>query len=367
MDSRERLLRFFAGEDIDRLPIWLLNPFHPLGCYADVYRNPAYAPVVARIEAGDCESFDRRGCERKLLYTASEDFFIGSAPAPRENLSNYQKIAYKGLLFEKYVERTPSGSRIKAYIEEPRDLYKLLDIPYVPIRPDLAPYRQEREEFGRRGLYMLDLGDPLGPIYNLMRVEDFAIATLTDYDIVIEFVDEMQRRVLDTYRYFLDNDIADCYFIVGCEFAGPPLISPAKFGEMSERYVKSICDLIRSYGKISIVHYHGFLKAVLPNFKNIGMDALHTIEAPPVGNCTLREAREALGDRTALIGNVQYDDLTRLPAGEIERQVREAAAEIGDGRLILSPTAGPYENTPNETLICNYLAFIDAGLKYGKR
>ena len=177
----------------------------------------------------------------------------------------------------------------------------------------------------------------------------------------------MQRRVLDTYRYFLDNDIADCYFIVGCEFAGPPLISPAKFGEMSERYVKSICDLIRSYGKISIVHYHGFLKAVLPNFKNIGMDALHTIEAPPVGNCTLREAREALGDRTALIGNVQYDDLTRLPAGEIERQVREAAAEIGDGRLILSPTAGPYENTPNETLICNYLAFIDAGLKYGKR
>lgn len=53
MDSRERLLRFFAGEDIDRLPIWLLNPFHPLGCYADVYRNPAYAPVVARIEAGE--------------------------------------------------------------------------------------------------------------------------------------------------------------------------------------------------------------------------------------------------------------------------------------------------------------------------
>lgn len=62
-----------------------------------------------------------------------------------------------------------------------------------------------------------------------------------------------------------------------------------------------------------------------------------------------------------------YADVYRLPAAEIEAQVKDAVSQIMDSRLILSPTAGPYEEHPNDTLIRNYLPFLDAGLKYGKR
>jgi uroporphyrinogen-III decarboxylase len=135
---------------------------------------------------------------------------------------------------------------------------------------------------------------------------------------------------------------------------------------MSARYVKGICDLIREYGKYSIVHYHGNLYRILDGIRAINPDGLHTIEAPPIGDCTLSQAREKLGKDTILIGNIQYDDLAHLEKHEIEELVRQAMDAGKSGKFILSPSAGPYENTISDKMIENYLAFIDAGIKYGK-
>ena len=164
----------------------------------------------------------------------------------------------------------------------------------------------------------------------------------------------------------MERNIGEVFFIVGAEFAGPPLVSPAKFSEMSARYVKGIVDLIREYGKWSIVHYHGNLYRILDGMKAIGPDGLHTVEAPPIGDCTISQAREVLGKETILIGNIQYDDLARREPAEIEAMVQAAVEEGRSGRFILSPTAGPYEQEIGEQQVGNYLAFIEAGIKYGK-
>ena len=63
---------------------------------------------------------------------------------------------------------------------------------------------------------------------------------------------------------------------------------------------------------------------------------------------------------------MQYDDLIRLPGDAIEEQVKDAFRQASSGKFILSPTAGPYEDTIAEHSVANYLRFIDAGLKYGK-
>ena len=36
LTSRDRLTRLFDGKEIDRVPIWLLAPYHRQGCYADI-------------------------------------------------------------------------------------------------------------------------------------------------------------------------------------------------------------------------------------------------------------------------------------------------------------------------------------------
>lgn len=367
LTSRDRLLRHFAGKPVDRFPIWLLFPWHNMPCYTDVWNNPCYQPIIKRILAGDVDSFDRRGVNRGIAYNANPDIKIEHVVRQQGRNIVHEDIMHtpKGT-FTKHISRGGDGADVKFYVDDPQQLYDLMSIPYVAPKPDIALLHKEREEFGDNGLFMMDAGDPLSVLYELMSATDFSMATATDYDVLLEYLDCMEGRVLELYRYLLENDAADCYFIVGAEFAGPPLVSPKRFTELSVRYVKKICDLIRSYGKISIVHYHGNLLSVREGMREIGPDGLHTVEQPPIGDCTLTQAREVLGKDTALIGPVQYDDLIRLPGDEIEEQVKDAFRQASDGKFILSPTAGPYEETISDHAVENYLRFIDAGLKYGK-
>ena len=362
LTSRQRLFRLFRGEEIDRIPIWLLAPYHHLDYYADIYDIPCYAPVVKEIETY-CDTFDRRRPDVGFCYNANKEILITPI---REKDRNGSQIRYHGQCLEKYVSRQDGYTQVKSYVTEPDQLLEILNVPYVTPAPDLEQFRKEKDELGERGLFMMDLGDPLEPLYHLCSAGDFSVWTLTDYDAILEFADEMYNRVYKLYRYFLENDVGDVFFIVGAEFAGPPLVSPSHFNEMCVRYVKGIVDLIRSYGKYSIVHYHGNLSQVLSGFRNIKPDGLHTIEAPPVGDCTISQAREALGKDMILIGNIQYDDIVRKTPQEIESMVQDAIREGKGGRFILSPTAGPYEKTIDEKTVANYVAFIRAGIKYGR-
>ena len=359
MTSRERLTRLFEGRDVDRVPIWLLFPWHCYSSYPNVQSIPDYAPILRRIEQGDVDSFDRRSADMGFCYNANPDIRIV------HNGPNDTIVYAPGLELRKYI-RTENGIvSVKYFVDDPDQLKDILRVPYIAPRPPLDKLREERAEFGSNGFFMMNLGDPLGPLYSLMSATDFSMATATDYDALLAFLDEIEHRVLDVYRYFLEADAADCYFVTGAEYAGPPMVSPAKFNEMSVRYVKKICDLIRSYSKWSIVHYHGNLFRVRDGIKQIGPDGLHTVEAPPIGDCTITQAREVL-DPTVLIGNIQYDDLIRLSEDEIEAQVIEALRQARGGRFILSPTAGPYEEHLDQHAVNNYLRLIDTGLAYGK-
>jgi hypothetical protein len=274
-------------------------------------------------------------------------------------------VSCRDLVMRRFTETTPGGKQIRHFVDDPLTLKEIAAIPYVFPEPDFTPFYRERDELGDKGLMMMDLGDPLVPLYNLASAEDFAVWTLTDYEAMLEFTDIMYERALALYKSCLENNVGDVFFIVGAEFAGPPLVSPVKFNELSVRYVKGIVDLIHSYGKFSILHYHGNLYRVLQGMKEINPDGLHTIEAPPVGDCTITQAREQLGNMI-LIGNIQYDDLRSRQPDELEAMVHDAIEEARGGRFILSPTAGPYEESLTDHQIKNYITFIEAGIKYGK-
>lgn len=364
LSSRERLTRLFAGQEIDRTPIWLLAPYHPVSFYADIYHLQSYEKLIPYIEKY-CDTFDRRPYPSGICFNANPELKQTFRTEKNDNgITEIGEITYKDFKLQKSIYRGKEGTRVKYYIEDIEDLEKLIDVPYVAPTPDLSSYEREKAELGDKGLMMADLGDPLGIFYHLMSAEDFSIYSLTDYETLLSLSDIVYKRTLDLYRYLLERDVCDVFFLVGAEFAGPPLVSPTKFNDLCVKYVKGIVDLIRSYGKKSILHYHGQLFDVLDGMKQINPDALHTIEAPPVGDCTITQAREKLGDMI-LIGNIQYDDLAHQNAEEIEQQVKQAIKDGGE-RFILSPTAGPYENSISNKMLENYITFIDTGIRYGQ-
>lgn len=361
LTSRQRLTRLFAGQPIDRVPIWLLSPWHPLEYYADIHHNPAYRRLIPAIQA-HCDIFDRRRPDLGFCYNADAQLCLSPI---REEQRSGTRMQAPGVCLEQYAALVRGRRELHSFVEDPALFDRLLQLPFTPVRPPLAGYRAEAAELGERGLMMMDLGDPLEVLYHLCSAQDFSLWSLTDYDTLLRFLDEMYRRVYGIYRYFLENGVGDVFFIVGAEFAGPPLVSPQKFNELSVRYVKGLVDLIRSYGKFSIVHYHGNLRMVLDGMAQIAPDGLHTVEEPPKGDCTLAQAREALGSRCVLIGNIQYDDLVHDSPDSIREKVRSVLRQTQGTPFILSPTAGPYEEAPTPRTIDNYLALIDAGVAFG--
>ena len=365
MTSKERLTRLFSQQEIDRTPIWLLFPYHRFDSYVDVYNIACYKPLLPYIDRY-CDTFDRRSYGRGIFcYNGNPEILTSGL---RENINgvftDIYEVRYKDLVMRKYIETAADGKRVRHFADDPALLERVAQIPYMPPAVDFSKYSIEKVELGERGLMMMDLGDPLCPLYNLVSAEDFAVWSITDYKAMLSFTDVMYQRVFDLYKTYLDAGIGDVFFLVGTEFAGPPLVSPGKFNELSVRYLKGIVDLIRSYGKFSIIHYHGNLFKILEGMKEIGPDGLHTIEAPPIGDCTIAQARERLGDMI-LIGNIQYDDLRRLEPDDVGRLSRQAIEESKGGRFILSPTAGPYEIFIPDKMVENYIAFVNAGIKFG--
>ena len=153
---------------------------------------------------------------------------------------------------------------------------------------------------------------------------------------------------------------------MGAEFVGPPLSSPKVFYDLTAKYIKGLVDLIREYGKKSMVHYHGQIREVLDSFAMVNPDAIHTIEAPPIGNCTLIQAREKLGKNVVLVGNIQYDDILRMTQQEMREHVCQLMSEGKTGDFILSPTAGPYEKVIDENMQKNYIEILKSGWEFGK-
>jgi len=371
MTARERLFAALRGEPTDRLPIWLLFPYHPLGCYGDVRNTACYLPIVEAAER--CAiTLDRRSLGVPLFTDAvkqwREDVADGDARVIREVLE------YKGKRLVAETRYEPRRTMVKKMLsdDESLDIYCSLPMNFErraveqALDQRIPQYVTEREEFPRDfGSMMLALGEPIGRIQQSANLEAFAIWSLTRSDQVEDFLRRVQRQYREVYRYCIERDLADVFFMVGSELAAPPVVSRDTFQRWIVPFAQELIEMVHRRGKSVIQHFHGQIREILPDFLTMGADALHTIEAPPVGNCTMTQAYDVVGDALTLIGNIQYDCFRAHTPAEMRETVHALIDECRGKRFILSPTAGPYEAEIPQRMVDNYLAFIEAGWECG--
>ncbi len=376
--ARDRLFAALEGRPTDHVPVWLLFPYHPTSYYVDVRSLPAYRPVF---EASKQYAFmlNRRSLGGPM-YTEEVDSRHETVTEDGWDVDR-SWLEYRGQRLTSEVKRRGNDTAVKKMLETDEDLELYCQLP-IETRPErLIPaleqqtprYLQEKDEFPSEfGAMMLDNGEPVGPLYHNSNLESYAIWSLTHDDLVMDLLTRLQERLRIVYRYCLEHDLADVYFLVGSELAAPPLVSRTTFQRWIVPYAKELIAMIRSYGKKSIQHFHGQIRDLLPDFLEMRPDGLHTIEAPPVGNCTLDEAFEVTGNQITLIGNIQYDDLHKLSEQEMAVAVNAVLNEARGRRFILSPTAGPFDPDVSEQLIRNYhvlmrTAWTRTGIDHSER
>jgi len=155
---------------------------------------------------------------------------------------------------------------------------------------------------------------------------------------------------------------ADCVGIQG-HMAGGRTTGTDFFREFVQPYEKQVIDAIHEAGGFSVYHNCGFARALYDNYRELGMSVWETVSEPPRGDNCLAEAKQLLGDRICLLGNLdQVDFLKRATPAELGVRTREIVrAGKPGGRYIFSTSDYLEKGTPRENVVAMIEAARDEG------
>ena len=81
-----------------------------------------------------------------------------------------------------------------------------------------------------------------------------------------------------------------------------PFFSPDKFDELIVPFLKRVIDGYRELGYYTIKHTDGNIMPIAKQMADCGPDAFHSLD--PQGGVSIPELRKIIGDKIALVGNV---------------------------------------------------------------
>jgi len=361
--NRERLMRIYRGEASDRpaVVLWSARPGQDL-------LHPAYAPVR-----------DAAVAQTDLVLSAGAPFdLLWGADGPRITTDEHPTDSPEWVDRVTTVE-TPAGRlrsvfrastcgkpgyRVEHLVKKPADLDRLLSVPYRPHPFDASRYRAADRLVGDRGIARFGLDHAMYGLQRQIGSENFALWSIDHRDALHAVMAAYGRRILDHAKAALADGIRGAFGWVGPELCIPPLMSVADFDDFVTRHDRPVIDAIHEGGGRVWVHCHGRMGPVLERFRDMGVDVLNPLEPPPMGDVTLPEAFDRVGDSMALEGNIETHDLMTLPADRM-RQLVIDTLECGRGRrFILCPSSGYMEDPdPSPRYIENELIFVNEGVR----
>jgi len=366
MTRRERYIRLFKGEEVDRpaIKLWSLTHGQPL-------LHPDYRPVYELgvrtadlYDGGACPfdcvfgfGHDRIRRERRQISEDwdEETLTLDTGGKPLTRVNRLSRAGKPGYTMERFVK-------------DENDLRAILDMPYAPYPADLSQYARAVERVGDDGVAMYGLTHPAYEMYELMGSETLALLTVESHGLLEQTVELYSSRLLAHVKNLIDAGLPRLYDFLACGWVGPelfipPLLSPADFDCFCFKPDKKLIDLIHDAGGYVWVHCHGKVRGFIGRFVEMGCDMLNPIEPPPMGDITLREAFAMVDGKMALEGNIQIGDVMTASADEIRHLVDRALDEC-ENRFVLGLTAGYMEvPEPPAVLIDNLMLFLTYGLE----
>jgi len=356
MKSKERLISELMLEEADTVPVSIrLNPntSHMLG------------DTFFRWALKHTDSIFRLGLGEGIFYSSKTRYHVQRLKVNKEQL--IQKITIetpKGpLTCLTRITKWGSDWTIKPFIENENDIEKFLSIPDESFKPDIHTYLKLKRSVNNYCLIFITLSDAIGVVASLFKLNTFLKYCLTRLDLIKEMVYSVAGRIESYIEYLLAKGVGPVYEIFGPEYVSQTFLRPEYFKELVLGVDRKLVKLIHEYGYLVGMHCHGRIRSVLNDIANTGFDALHPIEEPPRGDITLSEAKELVGHKICLIGNIPHGLLEKGTSNEVREFCLYAIKSAAPGGgYIMEPTATPLKSTKKENLI----ELVKTGRRYGK-
>jgi hypothetical protein len=337
MNSRERLERCFKHQETDRPGVYTRTGY------------PANDPTYDKLK-----EYMLMHSDLKIPWAgwdAKEAFEIQYSAQPYSQ--DYERIICnlntpEGKLQSSYFRGLTGkpGMHETYFINNREDAEKYLSLPFPRITvEDVSTFLTAEKEVGDRGIVDVCVGtNSAGYVEELMGSENFAVMSITDRDIIHELCERRMKILLNAVKALKERNIGPFYSLLGQEYIVPPMHGVNDFYDFNVRYDKPIIDLIHNAGGYVHVHCHGSVKKVLQGFLDMEVDVMHPFEAPPMGDITAAEAKEIIGDRICMEGNIQISHMYEHTPEQIREETRKLISDAfyDHKGLIVCPTASPY-------------------------
>ncbi len=361
LTGKERLRRCYFHEEVDRPAVYVRWG----GMMANA--DPTYAEMKRLVlERSDVKlTWEATHLveappvtRRTEPYDERYDVAVSVLHTPRGDLVRRDYIGRQG----------QPGYCAEHYLKTEEDCERYLSLPEPAVGGDCSPFFRLVRDVGDRGIvdvYAFD--NPAGAVVELMGSEGVALMTRDARELVHRLMDRQCRTACRVARFLLESGVGPYFSFSGEEYLAPPLHGRSDFFEFDVAYDQRVTRIVHEAGGRVHVHCHGSIRTVLDGFIELGCDVLHPFEAPPMGDVTPREAKEALRGRITLEGNIQIADMYEADPDNIRAQVRGLARDVFDDRrgLIVCATASPYREGEGALCTPRYRAMIEEVLAMG--
>jgi len=382
MTGAERIVNTLRGEPTDRAPVWLLDPFANdmvIDAWTEQWmRDDPLFRDLQQYYWEKCElifeykSISPYGVCNRVMATPPRYITVENEEITEEAGKTSKTITYridtpKGPLHfkERWQKNIATPWRIEYPLESIEDAEKLLSIDGTQDEIDFSDFFKIQKRIGDKGVMMVLINTPMVTVSSAFRFEDFLIYSKTEPELIMEMTETAFLRVEAVLEQCIDAGLGPIFRLMGSEQSTPPMNSLDKYRGLVYNYEKQLIEMIHDAGCFAAVHCHGNIREALPLMLDAGVDMLDPVEAPPSGDITFSEAKQAAGHQITLAGNIQYDDLNRRTPEEIRRQVEALFSDGKKDHVMVSCTGYPITTISRE-LYDNYIALIDASLEYGK-
>lgn len=339
LNSRERVLKFFRNEEIDRIPVFsgmgnvTVHGLEKYGWkFADIHVD---AHKMAGMAASTYQLFDFE-CAVVPFDMGVEAEALGACV---NFYSSHTDVVYP-TISEKVSEKVEDLD-----ISIPSDLAKAGRIPLVT---DAIQFLKE------------DVGDQvalgawvLGPYTlagQIVDIGDLAKMAFKKTDMVHGLLNTLADVLIEISRTYRRAG-AD-YITVREMGAGPDILSPRIFKTLIRPHLEQIFTAIESP---KILHICGSTDSIIEDMALCGADA---VSVDQKNNAA--ESRKKIGSEMLLLGNFDpYGPMVQMDAAQVEQVVKKC---IDDGVDALWPGCDFWPDVKKE----NMEALIAAAHKYGK-
>ena len=385
MTGRERLLKTFKREKVDRVPVcpWVYKNL--VYRYFDIPPDKQKWRENDDIAEKELEVLDYFGFDH--LHRLGTPWHVYNEKSSRNGKwiveVEFKKIngrdteittiktPEKRLRQIKEFNQTARYTYIEAikeyYIKDKDDLDQFIkyqppfeDVTYPEIRDEFKNLEKAKEALGNKGVVVSCMHGAFNCLNMYRSLELMMMDPFTDIGFYKAMIEYFSHRGLSIIKKMVEHggDIIEC----GANLATSDLVEQF-FQDYVFEYEKNLVEGIHSLGVFDIYHNCGDADKIMHLYNKMGINAWGYLTPPPYGDVDLDKALKVINKDIVLIGNIdQVDFLVKATPKEIKERVRQTLEKAKPrGNFILSTTDWPFDNTPFE----NIKAFAEAGLEYG--